>query len=279
MVVDLGDKAMKYFLGGMSLILVGFWMVWGIPQSKTQLSASKSGLNRAPVVVELFTSEGCSSCPSADALLATLYKNQPIGGAEVIALEEHVDYWDDLGWKDPFSSHEWTRRQEEYAGAFRSGSVYTPQMVVDGQAEFVGSRERQSEKEISDGARRAKTPVTVSRNGSGADGAAQFAVRVGRLAGTTSGDLAEVCLAIAENDLQSSVTRGENAGEQLRHTSVLRTLRKIGVADPAKDESFSGSTLVKLDSSWKQNNSCVIVFVQERASRKILGAAEAEISR
>lgn len=270
---------MKYFLGGIGLVVLGFLLVWRIPQAKTQPSAGNLNSARTPVVVELFTSEGCSSCPPADALLATLYKNQPVEGAVVIALEEHVDYWDDLGWKDPFSSHEWTRRQEEYAGAFRSGSVYTPQMVVDGQGELVGSRERQSEKEISEGARRAKTPVTLLSSGSGAGGTAQFSVRVGKIAGGTSGDLAEVWLAVAENNLQSSVTRGENAGEQLRHTSVLRTLRKIGVADASKDESYSSTAPVQLDAAWKRENTRVIVFVQERKSRKILGAAEAEVTR
>lgn len=270
---------MKYILIGISLVFIGSWMIWGIPQTKTQPSVSRPVSSRTPVVVELFTSEGCSSCPPADALLAALHKNQPVEGADVIALEEHVDYWDDLGWKDPFSSHEWTRRQEEYAGAFRNGSVYTPQMVVDGQAELVGSREHQSEKEISEGARRSKTPVTLLSNGSGADGTTQFSVRVAKLAGSTSGDIVEVWLAVAEDNLQSSVTRGENAGEQLRHTSVLRTLRKIGVADAAKDESFSGSTPVKLDPSWKQENTRLIVFVQERKSRKILGAAETQITR
>jgi len=270
---------MKSFLAGISLVLVGFWVVLGIPQTKTQPLASKPGSSRTPVVVELFTSEGCSSCPPADALLATLYKNQPVDGADVIALEEHVDYWDDLGWKDPFSSPEWTRRQQEYAGAFRNGSPYTPQMVVDGQAELVGSRERQSEKEISDAAKRAKTPVTVVPNGSGADGRTEFSVRVGKLAGSTSGDHAEVWFAVAENNLQSTVTRGENAGEHLRHTSVLRTLRKIGVADASKDESFSSASQVRLDPGWKQENTRLIVFVQERKSRKILGAAEAGVTR
>jgi hypothetical protein len=270
---------MKYFLAGISLVLVGVWLVLGIAQTKTQPSPSKPGSSRTPVVVELFTSEGCSSCPPADALLATLSKNQPVDGADVIALEEHVDYWDDLGWKDPFSSPEWTRRQQDYAGTFRSGSAYTPQMVVDGQAEFVGSRERQSEKEISDAAKRAKTPVTLAPSGAGTDGPTQFSVRVGRLAGGTSGDSAEVWLAVAENNLQSSVTRGENAGERLRHTSVLRTLRKLGVADSSKDESFSGSPDVRLDPSWKRENARVIIFVQERKSRKILGAAEAEVTR
>lgn len=270
---------MKFILAGISLVLFSVWIVFGVPQTSTQTSAGKAGSIRTPVVVELFTSEGCSSCPPADALLAKLYEDQPVDGADIVALEVHVDYWDELGWKDPFSSFEWTLRQKEYAAAFRNGSVYTPQMVVDGQAEFVGSRRRQSEKEISDGARRAKTQVRLTPDGPGADGTPQFSVRVGKLTGGTAGDLAEVWLAVAENNLQSAVTRGENAGEHLRHTSVLRALRKIGAAESNKEESFSGSPVVRLDHAWKRENTRVIVFVQERKSRKILGAAEAELTR
>ncbi len=270
---------MKLIVACVSFVSFTVWMIFGQAQTSTQGPASKPGLSRNPVVVELFTSEGCSSCPPADALLAKLYRDQPVGGADIIALEEHVDYWDELGWRDPFSSPEWTHRQREYASAFRNGSVYTPQMVVDGQSEFVGSRQRQSEKEVFDGARRAKTEVMVTPNGSAADGTTQLSVRVGKLTGSTGGDVAEIWLAVAENNLQSAVTSGENAGEHLRHTSVLRTLRKIGVAESNKDESFSGNSVVRLDHAWKRENTHVIVFVQERKTRKILGAAETELTR
>lgn len=242
---------------------------------KTARANAKMTASPAPVVVELFTSEGCSSCPPADALLIKLAEKQ---GPEIIALEEHVDYWDQLGWRDPFSSAEWTRRQESYATVFGHGSVYTPQMVVDGRTEFVGSREWEARKEIEEMAGKAKAEVRITPAGTGAD-KAQFTVQVGKLAGATGDDIAEVWFAITETGLHSAVTRGENAGEDLHHAAVVRTLRKIGVANAKDTETaYTGDASVSFDRSWKRDNLRAVAFVQGKKSKEIFGAAETKVA-
>ena len=128
-----------------------------------------------PVVVELFTSEGCSSCPAADDVLRTLEATQPVPGAEVIVLGEHVDYWNRLGWKDPFSAAEFSARQRQYASVFKEGN-YTPQAVVNGRYELVGSRGAELSQRLAEAARAPQATVTLSQ-----PTAATLAVRVGSL--------------------------------------------------------------------------------------------------
>lgn len=233
-----------------------------------------------PVVVELFTSEGCSTCPPADALLAKLEDRQLVEGAHVIALEEHVDYWNQQGWIDPYSSAEWTERQREYASKLKSGEVYTPQMLVDGQREFVGSRELEAEQVIQQSASREKTDVTIIVQPPSSDGSPQFKVHVGKLTGNADRDSAEIWLGVTEQGLASDVRGGENSGRNLRHAPVLRTLRKIGVVKAVGESSsaFEASPVVKLKPAWKTQNLQVVVFVQEKKSRRILGAASVRVA-
>ncbi len=223
---------------------------------------------RVPVLVELFTSEGCSSCPPADALLTELAKKQPVSGAELIILSEHVDYWNRLGWTDPFSSAEFSKRQEAYANSIAGSSVYTPQMVVDGRAEFNGSSSRQALDAIT---RAAKLPkATVTATATPAPEGARLEIKVDGLDAVKLSGKADVLIAITESELSTKVPRGENSGRTLPHSGVVRRLSLVGTA--VKNGFFADQTLV-LDKSWKRENLRAVVFVQEHGSRRVIGAA------
>jgi hypothetical protein len=247
-----------------------------LAKAKAQSSAVRVG--RQPVVIELFTSEGCSSCPPADALLQQLEQQQSVAGAEIIALEEHVDYWNHDGWIDPFSSAEWTQRQQDYAALFKN-DPYTPELVVDGHSQFVGSNARKAEFEIEKAARGPKTEIAIKPGNVEANGSQRFTVSIGKLAPSAAGDEVEVWLAVTEDGLHSSVSQGENAGHVLHHVATLRSLRKIGVAAAnGASVSFTGDPIVKFDSHWDLANLHVTVFVQEKKGREILGAASTKIT-
>lgn len=223
---------------------------------------------RTPVLVELFTSEGCSSCPAADRLLARLAAEQPVAAAEVVPLAFHVDYWDRLGWKDRFSSAAYTKRQGDYSRALGGSRVYTPQMVVNGRREFVGSDERAARAALVAAAKEAFATVRVTRPE--AEGSATLRVSV---SGATEG--ADVFLAISEDGLSTDVPRGENAGRRLAHTGVVRDLRRIGSTDGMGR--FTGSPALARDSAWTGNGLRAVVFVQERESRRVIGLARVSL--
>jgi hypothetical protein len=207
------------------------------------LSAADSA--RAPVLVELFTSEGCSSCPPADRLLESL-------DPQAIVLSEHVDYWDRLGWRDPYSAHANTQRQETYARGFGINGPYTPQMVIDGAAEFVGNDSRRALDEISRARTREKIGVHLSRTPAGVQ------VQIDPAAKS-----AEVWLALADDSGSSQVTAGENRGRQLHHVAILRSLRKIGTVK--RNAAFAQNIPVPADTGR------VIVFVQNSGLGKVYG--------
>jgi len=196
-----------------------------------------------------------------------LGRTQPVREANVIVLEEHVDYWDRLGWKDPFSSEAATARQEEYGEAFGGQQVYTPQMVVDGHAEFVGNSEGEALRAVRAAGVAPKPAVHLSW----ADGG-MLAIHVEPLTNATRGGAPQVVLAIAENMLHSDVKRGENAGRALEHDGVVRQLIAVGKAD-AGSTGFSSTVAVHAAHEWNRTNLLAVVFVQERHSRRVLAAA------
>ncbi|MDQ2794757.1 MAG: DUF1223 domain-containing protein [Bacteroidota bacterium] len=222
---------------------------------------------RVPVVVELFTSEGCSSCPAADAALRELARTQSVPGVEVIALGEHVDYWNRLGWKDGFSAAAYTARQRQYATGFGSGS-YTPQAVVNGRYELVGSRTGELAATIAKAAKAPQAAVLVTTTG----GTAQVQVR-SLPAGTPA---TEVLLAITESGLASQIGRGENSGLLLHHAAVVRQLLPLGQV--GANGTFSATSALKLSPDWKRSNLQVVVLVQEVASRRIVGVGTSSVT-
>jgi len=238
-------------------------------------TASANG-ERKPVVVELFTSEGCSSCPPADVLLQKLQAQQPVAGAEIIPLEEHVDYWNHDGWVDPFSSPEWTERQQKYV-SLEKKDAFSPEIVVDGRTQLEGSSPHRAVVEIEKATHNPKAEVAIKVATPEENGSARFNVSVGKLDENTRGDSAEVWLAVTEDGLHSSVSRGENSGHVLQHVATLRSLHKIGVANSGAAVSFTGDPEVKFDSRWSAENLHVTVFVQKKKSREILGAASIKV--
>ena len=235
---------------------------------------------RTPVLVELFTSEGCSSCPPADELLMRLEQTQPVEGAEVIALSEHVDYWNRLGWADPYSSSEFSARQNDYAHAFDTDGAYTPQMIVDGRAQFVGSDSGRARKAIASASRDSKAAVTVSLASEDIRaGSITLDVHAERPQSVSEGDSAEVLLAITESGLRSSVSRGENAGRRLSHTAVVRKLMALGSVASQGGAQFVAKPVVQIPRNWKRDSLKAVVFVQERTSRRVLGVAAAPLGK
>jgi hypothetical protein len=232
-----------------------------IPEARADdVSASPGGV----AVVELFTSEGCSSCPPADALLADLQRRSP----SVFALEFHVDYWDNLGWPDRFSSEAWTRRQQAYARAFGSPSLYTPQLIVGGTDPFNGSDRARAQADV------ARSLATIAR--------VHLSVRV-RRAGTQAVAVdvdapsapadASVDIAVVQREATTDVRAGENAGRTLRHVNVVRafTVARLPAA----------TVNVDVPASLRRSEGEVIAFVQEEGGgtrgSPILGAARAPL--
>ncbi len=217
---------------------------------------------KQPVLVELFTSEGCSSCPPADKALAFLEKEQPYIQAEIITLALHVDYWDRLGWRDEFSSPLYSQRQTVYAQKLKLDSTYTPQMIVDGRTQFVGSDLGAAAKAITEAAKSPKANIEAAFN-------AENTLKV-KISDIPKHEDATVFLAVAEDNLASNVKLGENAGKNLEHISVVRELKTLGKIE-ATSVGFEQQSVITLKSEWKKENLKYIIFVQENDSRKVLG--------
>lgn len=224
-------------------------------------NAASSPVARKTVVVELFTSEGCSSCPPADELLGRLRQEKLAEGLEVIPLGLHVDYWNFQGWTDRFSSADYTDRQNKYAVRFATEGPYTPQMVVDGDQQFVGNDGSRARQAI---LRAAGTPPPAAVEISSATDKLEVRVKAPE---DVAGD---VLLAITEDNLSSKIRSGENEGRELHHSAVVRKLERVGKLSHG---TYAGTIPVPFDKDWKREDLRIVVWVQGPNNGKITGAA------
>jgi hypothetical protein len=230
---------------------------------------------RTPVLVELFTSEGCSSCPPADALLSKLDR-QPAAGAELVVLSEHVDYWNHLGWRDPYSSHFYSERQSAYADRLGLSSIYTPQIVVDGSIEFVGSSAQSANEAFVQALGAPKIPVRVSSITLEQADILRAHIETEALTDSFASHEAEVYVAVALNHAESQVSRGENDGQRLAHTAVVRNFLKIGSL--RLGQGFAQDVRLKLEPGADPHNLRLIAFLQEPHQGRVMGAAMQSVS-
>lgn len=222
--------------------------------------AKPSGSVSGPVVVALYTSEGCSSCPAADATLTALSQTPREDGVAIVPLSFHVDYWNYIGWADPYSTAANSRRQQEQARALGS-RVYTPQAFIDGRAELAGSDRSGLDAQIKEAARKPKSPVTLS---SQVDGKSVLV----DVSSPALGVGTEVVVVLTQARAQVSVTRGENSGSSLTHTNVVRGLE---VATKGAD----GRVRVRLalPDGMPREGARVAAFVEDVSTMRVLGTA------
>jgi hypothetical protein len=256
------------------LLMLSFGLLRG--ENKRASGPTSGAVPRNPVLIELFTSEGCSSCPPADALLAQLDRFQPVHTADLIVLSEHVDYWDDIGWKDPYSSRQFSLRQTDYARRFRLGEPYTPQMIVDGNVQLVGSDERQAVQAIQNAAKVDKFRISLSAPRLEGNNSLTVHVEIGAMPAEPKHMSGQVWIALADESDQSNVKRGENAGRVLTHVAVVRTLTHVGMVE--SNTTFSKDLTVSTGSANLQNLR-VVAIVQESAVGRVLGVGSIRFSK
>ena len=265
------NNFMKYALAFLLFVSISACGIQSVESQKLTNEKNFTERSRSikqPILIELFTSEGCSSCPPAEKNLAYFQNEQPFEDAEVITLALHVDYWNNLGWKDKFSSALYTQRQKVYDRKFRTGSIYTPQMVVDGEQQFVGSSLKKAEKAISKAARNKKALIDISME--------EGSLKLNITGIPAREENASVYLALAEDDLSTRVKSGENAGKNLKHVSVVRELKGLGRVT-GDQHSFEIVVPLQIKSDWKRENLSATVFIQGNESRKVYGVRRVRI--
>lgn len=256
------SRSRSIVAGTLAALLLSMQMLANA-QTKVQAKAPQS---RTPVLVELFTAEGCSSCPPADALLAQLVSTQPVNGVEIIALGEHVDYWDQLGWRDRFSSHQLTDRQNDYRLRFGIDSVYTPQMVVDGTEQFVGNDAVHARSAIARAGKATRIGLALAKPIN--DGyRAAISVSLASPAGPLP--KADLYAALVDPSDTTDIKGGENRGIKLHHVAVVRSLQRIGSLEDLARGPIKTTLAVPQDAVLQ--NMRVVVFAQRSGTGPVLG--------
>jgi chitosanase len=248
-------------------VIVALLLLGSLPAiSFAQSSGSSRQSSTGCAVVELFTSEGCSSCPPADALLAEMVANARKSASPVFPLAFHVDYWNRLGWADRFSDAAYSRRQSDYARARKTDDIYTPQMIVNGTEQFVGS-DRDAAKRAVEAALAKPAPATVTMNvSSNSDGS----YRVG-YAVVGAGQRTVLNITVVERGLKTDVGAGENGGKVLRHENVVRWFRNANISADGKDQ----IEVPHLD-DVNFANASIVIYAQEPENGPVLGAASVD---
>jgi hypothetical protein len=255
---------------GNSMVRLALTSVCVVLLAAGPTASSEAG--RQPVLVELFTSESCSSCPPADALLTRLDSQQFVAGGQAIVLSEHVTYWDDLGWKDPFSKPELTERQRRYGSQFRLEGPYTPQMVVNGRWELVGSDVHALTRAVQQAAAEERThpPIDIRIENLHVDRNSLRAV-----ISTGSGQPARLLAVLAADSALTHVRNGENAGKLLGHVAVVRSLVEIARVE-APLRGFALKLPLAADTAEKNR---LILFLQDEKTGWIMGSIQIPFER
>jgi hypothetical protein len=239
--------------------------------STSAVFAQPGGDTRVPVLVELFTAEGCSSCPPADVLLDKMLVAQPAVGAMLVGLGEHVDYWNASGWKDRFSSPAFTKRQQLYAARSGKQDIYTPEMVVDGGNGFAGSDVDAARRAIEQAAAAPHGVVRIEVDPRGRDkDRIAVAVDVSNLPAAAGDEPADLLVAITEDQLRTEVKHGENEGRTLTHAAVARELVTVAAVNAAAEPVRA---TLRIDPHWRRDALKVVAFVQQRRNRRVLATA------
>ncbi len=256
---------MKKILAGIIILSLVAIIITAFIKKQSMLSKNKKD-DKGIALIELFTSEGCSSCPPADEAISEIQDQYK--GKNVLTVGFHVDYWDRLGWKDPFSSHEYTARQEYYSSLFNLTSIYTPQAVINGKHEFVGSDKNKIINTVEEELKSKPTAIIklkASENGSG-----KIEARYSTEGGISTHD--QLILLLIQKTATTNVKRGENGGRVLHHINIVRQMSLVPI--PLKEEILN----FNLPSDLKKENTFIAAFIQDKKTGGITGLTTAEIN-